>query len=48
MACTSMGELAKKGVEVHEGEDMVKAARQAREQEDGTGLTGVFGLRHKP
>lgn len=43
-----MGELAKKGVEVHEGEDMVKAARHAREQEDGTGLTGIFGLCRKP
>lgn len=47
-----MGELAKKGVEAHEGEDMVQAARQAREQEDAERLaedgTGVFGLRRKP
>lgn len=47
--------LVEKALEVHEGEDMVQAARQAREQEDaerlaedGTGLAGVFGLRRKP
>lgn len=37
-----------KGLEVHEGEDMVKAVRQAREEEDGMRLAGIFGLRHKP